>query len=459
MALQDLSVLIAFASLHAGVESALLRMPFPIDRIFRLYRGIRLMERLTASQLASMNRRTFLRGTGALAGMGALGIAGCAKQVRTPASMAPALPIYDAYTPLVPIRAHADRLFRITVCLRPFRAAGPRMDVEKVGDKTVVHNYGHGGSGWSLSWGSATFQAKKAMEALDGSLDVAVLGAGAMGLTSATMLQRAGARVTIYAKERAPFTRSSRATGSWTPDSRVALASAVGPGFAADWEAMARASFFMYQSFYGMPGSPVEWTDRWMLSDTQPNQGQEGAPMPPGGHDFIRLNSRIADLTPRPIQMPQGSTPFPTKYVSRSSQMTFNVADYSRQLLTDFLIAGGKIETREFHAPQELTQLPQKVIVNCPGYGGRALWSDESITPVRGQIAWLIPQEDAHYGITYRGLSMLSRRDGIVMQYSKGGPEEGWNDANETPDRAYAEEGVAVLAELYSRMQSAKASA
>jgi hypothetical protein len=133
--------------------------------------------------------------------------------------------------------------------------------------------------------------------------------------------------------------------------------------------------------------------------------------------------------------------------------MTFNVADYSRQLLTDFLIAGGKIEAREFHSPQELTTLPQKVIVNCPGYGGRALWSDESITPVRGQIAWLIPQQDAIYGLSYKGLSVLSRRDGIVMQYSKGGEDEGWNDSNEAPDRAFAEEGVNVLAELYSRMQ------
>ena len=154
--------------------------------------------------------------------------------------------------------------------------------------------------------------------------------------------------------------------------------------------------------------------------------------------------------------MPAGSTPFPTPYVSRSSSMTFNVADYSRQLLTDFLIAGGKIETREFHSPQELTQLPQKVIVNCPGYGGRALWGDESIIPVRGQIAWLIPQEGAQYGLTYKGLSMLSRRDGIVMQYSKGGEDEGWNDSNESPDRAYAEEGVNVLAELYSRMAAMK---
>jgi D-amino-acid oxidase len=410
-------------------------------------------------ELRSLDRRAFLKTSSAFTGMSALALSGCTKNIRTAQSSAPPLPIYDQYTPLVPIRAHADRIFRITVCLRPFRAAGPRRDIEAIGDKTIVHNYGHGGSGWSLSWGSAQVATASAMQAAQGTNDIAVLGAGAIGLTSATMLQRAGANVTIYAKERSPYTRSSRATGSWTPDSRVALASAVSPSFAAEWESMARASFFYYQSFYGMPGSPVEWTDRWGLSDKPRGKLANGAPDPNSNpdrpepvHDFIHLNGRIADLTPRPIEMPPGTTPFPTPYVYRSSSMTFNVADYSRQLLTDFLVNGGKIVTREFQSPQELTSLPQKVIVNCPGYGGRALWGDESIIPVRGQIAWLIPQEDAHYGITYKGLGMLARRDGIVMQYSKGGEDEGWNDSNETPDRAFAEEGVNVLAELYSRM-------
>ena len=48
-----------------------------------------------------------------------------------------------------------------------------------------------------------------------------------------------------------------------------------------------------------------------------------------------------------------------------------------------------------------------------------ALWKDESIVPVRGQIAWLI-----------------SRRDGIVVQSIGGGDRYGYNDANESLDRA-----------------------
>jgi glycine/D-amino acid oxidase-like deaminating enzyme len=99
----------------------------------------------------------------------------------------------------------------MTVCLRPFRAAGPRIEAERIGDKRVVHNYGHGGSGWSLSWGSAQIVRDLAMQG--GTTDIAVIGCGALGLTAATTLQRAGAKVTIYAADRLPQTRSARATG------------------------------------------------------------------------------------------------------------------------------------------------------------------------------------------------------------------------------------------------------
>src|SRR5262245_24703755 len=340
-----------------------------------------------------MNRRSFLQQSGALAGLSLAGLAGCGRPGSAPAAGgAQALPFYDAVGPIVPIRAHVDRIFRTTVCLRPFRAAGPRTDVEHVGNKIVVHNFGHGGSGWSLSWGAADVAVKKARAAAMGSRDVAVIGCGALGLTAAITAQRTGLRATIFAKERPPFVRSSRATGVWSPDSRIALTSAAAPEFGAEGESMARTSFAMYQSYLGMPGTPIEWTDSYMLSDNPPGEGNGES----AAHDFAHYESRIADITPRLQDLPPGTHPFPTKYASRTSRLTFNVADYSRQLMNDFMIAGGVIETREFHSPQDVASVPQKVIINCPGYGGRALWSDESIVPVRGQIAWLIPQENVH---------------------------------------------------------------
>src|SRR5258706_553292 len=233
-----------------------------------------------------MNRRDFLS-------VAAVGLSGCAHKANTSATV----------PKLMPIRASVDRIFRVRVCLRPFRAAGPRLDVERVGDKTVVHNYGHGGSGWSLSWGSSSIAVEKAMAA--GQRDVAVIGCGALGLTSAILLQRAGAKVTIYAKERPPEVRSARATGSWTPDSRIALTNSVAPDFPALWEKMCRTSFHVYESYLGMAGNPVEWMDRYALSDVAPGQAQAGGQRnDPLG--FARYQDRVADITPRSHDLPPG---------------------------------------------------------------------------------------------------------------------------------------------------------
>ena len=46
---------------------------------------------------------------------------------------------------------------------------------------------------------------------------VAVLGAGVMGLTAATLLQTEGFHVTVYAKEFIPNTTSNVAGGQWAP--------------------------------------------------------------------------------------------------------------------------------------------------------------------------------------------------------------------------------------------------
>jgi glycine/D-amino acid oxidase-like deaminating enzyme len=349
------------------------------------------------------------------------------------------------------VRAHADRLFDITVCLRPFRAAGPRLDTEMIGDTLVVHNYGHGGSGWSLSWGSGTIAVGKAMARSP--REIAVIGCGALGLTSAILAQRAGAQVTIYARELLPQARSARATGAWTPDSRIALAGAAGPQFGALWETMARTSFKTYRQYLGLPGTPVEWIDHYNVFDAAPRSDRigEGQEAVPGALDFASYRDRIADLTPRAERLPPGATPFDAPYVSRDATLMFNVADYGHTLMSDFFAAGGRFQRTEFHSPAELAGLKEKVVINCPGYGGRELWKDESITPVRGQIGWLIPQPELTYGVFYRDVNVLPRRDGIVVQALEGGDMKGYGSIDETPDRAESERAVATIAELYSR--------
>jgi D-amino-acid oxidase len=47
-------------------------------------------------------------------------------------------------------------VLRERVGLRPFRRSGVRLEHEQLRDgRPVIHNYGHGGSGFTLSWGCA----------------------------------------------------------------------------------------------------------------------------------------------------------------------------------------------------------------------------------------------------------------------------------------------------------------
>jgi D-amino-acid oxidase len=45
------------------------------------------------------------------------------------------------------------RVTAVKVGLRPFRKSGVRLEPEK--DRTIIHNYGHGGAGFTLSWACA----------------------------------------------------------------------------------------------------------------------------------------------------------------------------------------------------------------------------------------------------------------------------------------------------------------
>jgi glycine/D-amino acid oxidase-like deaminating enzyme len=386
---------------------------------------------------ASIGRRRLLAGTGAALLLG--GLEGCAAFADKRTAKAPALQ-------LVPVRASTDRITRITVCTRPFRAQGPRLDTEQIGSKLVVHNYGHGGSGWSLSWGSSGIAVRKAMAS--GERDIAVIGCGALGLTSALLLQRAGARVTIYAKDLPPNVRSSLASGLWTPDSRICLEENATPAFKQLWEQMARSSFQTYQNFLGLSGTPVEFIDQYFVSD-EAASARRGV-VADGRPRFADLQRELVpDLMTQGADFAPGSHSLGARYLRRNSLMMFNLAAYQRLLLGDFIANGGKIEIAEFHTPDDFAKLREKTLINATGYGARALFGDQSLTPVRGQLARVIPQPEVNYGLFYKGVSFVPRRDGLVFQVVGEDDYYGFNDDSALPDRGEAERAVNTIAGLF----------
>lgn len=357
-------------------------------------------------------------------------------------------PAFAPFSPLSPVRARADRIIDVSVCTRPFRAQGPRIEAQRLGRQTVVHNYGHGGSGWSLSWGSAMLAVRLALATREPHL--AVIGCGAIGLTSARVAQRAGLRVRIYCRERPPEVRSSAATGVWSPDSRICTEANATPAFQRQWEEMARYSFRTFQSLLGLAGEPVEWRDGYVLSDVPFDQPlPEGLASELSEPDYPDLEALLSDIRPRSQLLSRDQHPFAVPHAKRYSQMVFNLPSYTRLLMDDFMRDGGEIEQREFLDPRQFSSLRERTLINATGYGARALLRDETIIPVRGQTARLIPQAEVNYGIYYRGhnLHAVPRRDGIIVQAQADG--DFGNPGNE-PDRSASDAAVARLAALFS---------
>ena len=393
-----------------------------------------------------MDRRLLLKNS--LAGLAGLGAMTRAAAAQT----APTLPM-DRPPALVPIRAHPDRIYDIKCCLRPFRTKGFNLSVEHIGDATVIHNYGHYGSGWCLSWGSADMQVQKAMSLSP--KKIAVIGSGIIGLTSALVALRAGAQVTIYARELLPRTRSYRANGVWGVGT-VALASDAPPNLGDTWEKMARTSFKYMRPYVGMAGKPIDWVDHYTLSDTPFDAPPPPLPPMANGEErpvFYDMGDRIRDLDSIPQVLTPDANPFPVPYATRATKMFWNFSEYGYLLNREFFDRGGKIVIRDFHSPSELAHLPEKVIINCPGFAARDWWKDKAMIPVRGQTEWLIPQPEVQYGLTYRNVETRSKSDGVMViaigaeQFARS-----YNNGNEVPNRAEADGAVRVIQELMSRM-------
>jgi D-amino-acid oxidase len=375
------------------------------------------------------NRRLFLAGAA-----GAVAAACSSDRGLQPAGFARPVP-------LAPLKFSPDRLVRITVCTRPFRPAGPRLEAEAIDGKLVVHNYGHGGSGWSLSWGCAAEAAALALAG--GSREVAVIGAGVIGLTTALRLAETGVGVTIYAKEFPMETRSSRATGVWSPSSRIGLRDAVDGGFFDRWERWARVSFAAHQRFVGSIGDPVEFVQAYPLYD------EPGQPHAQAQHDFLELERRIGDLAPGWTRLPRESVPFPVARADGRINLTFNIASYAQRLTHDFLAHGGRMVRRDLPDRAAALALPEPVIINCTGYGAKSLWEDDDLVPVRGQINWLPPQPEARYSVFYDDVVGLSRRDGVIVQYVGPNDDWGYDVDREIPDREEMTEALARLSRLF----------
>lgn len=293
---------------------------------------------------------------------------------------------------LIPVNVDAGRVIRTVAGLRPYRASGFVVRREQLADKALVHNYGHGGSGITLSWGSSRLAANLGLPGHNGA--VAVIGAGALGLTTARLVQEAGFPVSVYAKALPPHTTSNIAGGQ-IQTAYLYEDAAVTP----EWRAQLLAAMdYSWRRWQIMVGD--EFGVRWLPTY---EEIEKLAPSP------------LDPYFPATKRLSQSEHPFPLDNIVRFETMYVETGHFLRQMMRDISIAGGRFDVREFATPQAISGLPEGLVFNCTGLGSRELFGDQELRPARGQLAILLPQPEIRYAFGGGPGYMFPRADGIIL--------------------------------------------
>ncbi|KZN68805.1 FAD-dependent oxidoreductase [Pseudoalteromonas luteoviolacea] len=340
-----------------------------------------------------MNRRDLLIGAGYSLSM--LGLASCS---AIPKATLNKQSRYAHYKPLI---SSMDRVTHSVVGLRPFRPQGYRLESEPLGNKTIVHNYGHGGGGITLSWGTSIIAAQLASQPM--ARDIAVLGSGVMGLTTALLLAQQGFKVTIYAKDFPPNTTSNIAAALWLPSSYFDRKVATSQFLTRD-KPIIRGSFSRFLTYVNRPRYGVYWNNYHLLLP----QVRDSIRTLPGGND---LYPELATSTEDNL--------FGYPYQSYMKALIIDPMLYLPAILQDAQRSGTKLKYLQFKSVEDVLSLQESVIVNCTGLGASTLFGDTSMYPIQGQLTHLLPQPEVNYSYvvpTPEGyLYMFPRKGSIVI--------------------------------------------
>jgi D-amino-acid oxidase len=236
--------------------------------------------------------------------------------------------------------------------------------------------------------------------------EVAVLGAGVMGLTAATLLLDLGLKVTIYSERMPAATTSFKAGGQWA----VSVIE-----FQSKEKELTDIIKSAYAKFKGSIGQGFGVSER-------PNYTAERS------HNLEIVLQLAPGLIPKPVKLARMPFEGHTQAGFEYQTLLIEPPVFLPRLETDLRARDVNFTPRTFTSRSDiLNTLSEKIIVNCTGLGSKTLWRDNAMVPIKGQLALLPPQPELKYLYGQSGY-LFPRADAVVI----GGTfEEGVN--RETP--------------------------
>jgi D-amino-acid oxidase len=272
--------------------------------------------------------------------------------------------------------------------IRPHRRGGVRLELEEQpietssGKKYVIHNYGHGGGGITLSWGCAsvvTEMVDKLLVRLRQSQQppaIAVLGTGVIGLTVATELRRKWPKLPlrIYARDLdVRSTTSFMAGGQFEPS-----------GISLEYRGAEKKRLL---------ASYLRRSLKRIVELQNSGQRTLFGVAERKNYTLDHPVRAFDEFTPRDvIPLPRkGTLPFEKLNTMGREYSTWlmNPAILLPKLAEDLAQASVSFQQRLFESKQDVASLPENILINCTGYGAKELFGDQQLVAQRGHLVIL----------------------------------------------------------------------
>jgi hypothetical protein len=269
----------------------------------------------------------------------------------------------------------SENIIGTNVGIRPYRKTGVRMEGEVIRDKLIIHNYGYGGSGLTLSFGGAKEVSDLLGRQKVPSKTVAVLGAGVVGLAAAYDLLNQGYEVHLYADGWSPDLTSNVAAGIWTPLSFP--------------EDLPEEKKQLHQRM-------LETSESRFLKSTDADHEFAGVRFI-SCYSFKPQNAQSSGSKTQKEEVIVHFDNGVTKNGKRSSLLAIDGQQFMNDLSSKVQKKGAIFKDHHFESLEDVLSLKEPIIVNCTSMGSRELFNDQEFLPARGQLVYFKPQAGIDY--------------------------------------------------------------